>query len=353
MSRGRIAIAALALLASAVILFEVLRSGADESETVTDVAVHVGAISRATLHRYVTAYGTVEAAPAAAGRAAAGAVISPLVEGVLVGIDAVEGAPVGRGAVLFRLDSRMAEVAVRKARQDLAFAEQALDRQRALLEIDGTSQRAFQEAQLRFDAARADFESAGTALDYLRIASPLAGTLVRIDVRVGQSVSPGTVLGEVVDLDRLVVTAGVPSGEAGGLAVGQPVRIGEPADSLTGGLTVLGRDVDPTTGTYRVQASIPAGAGLMPGEFTEIRILAEEHADVLVVPEESLVTRADSGSWIMVVEGEQAVRTPVTVGLREGGLAEVSGPGLAEGTAIVTEEAYSLPAETKIHAVGS
>jgi len=89
----------------------------------------------------------------------------------------------------------------------------------------------------------------------------------------------------------------------------------------------------------------------MPGEFTGIRIVTDVHRDALAVPEVSLVTRTGEGSWLMVVEGDQAVRAPVTVGIREGGLVEVSGEGIGEGTTIVTEDAYSLPPQTKIHIV--
>jgi len=348
---GRAALAVLAVVVVIVVL-RALGSGGEEGDGSTDVAVHVGTIDRATLHRTVTAYGVVEPAPGRAGQAAAGALITPFVGGVLARIDGVEGGHVTGGTVLFRLDSRMAEVTVQKATQARDFARQALERQRELLEFEGTSQRAFQEAQQRFDAAASDLAAAETGLAYLQIATPLTGTVVRIDARVGQFVDASTVLAEVVDLDRLVVSADVPSREAVGLAVGQTVRIGPASDGLVGELTIVSRDVDPNTGTYRVQASIPAGAGLASGEFTDIRIVVEEHADVLVVPEVSLVSRAGEGSWIMVVEGDRATRTPVTVGLRDRGLVEVSGAGIEEGMTIVTDDAYSLPEETKIHLVG-
>ncbi|MFZ0409203.1 MAG: hypothetical protein WAM11_13990, partial [Cyanobium sp.] len=42
-------------------------------------------------------------------------------------------------------------------------------------------------------------------------------------------------------------------------------------------------------------------------------------------------------------------RKPVKFGLREGGLVEVSGEGIKEGLVIVTEDAYAVPNDTKIH----
>jgi membrane fusion protein (multidrug efflux system) len=271
---------------------------------------------------------------------------------MLAEVNGVEGRRVTAGTVLFRLDSRMAEVEVQKARQRLTFAEQAFHRQEALLPTNGTSQRAYEEAQQQLEAARNDVSAAETALAYLRITAPLTGTLVRLNATVGQFVDPTSVLAEVVDLDRLVVTANVPVAEAAGLTPGLPVFLGADSAAPRGTLRIVGKDIDPRTGTYRVQAAIPAGAGFTPGQFTDIRIVAAEHPNVFVVPEASLVSRPDEGSWVMMVEGDSAVRLPVTVGIRDGGLVEVSGDGLSESTTIVTDDAYSLPKVTRIRIVG-
>ncbi len=343
----------LAAVAVIVIVLVLLRgSGPGEEEFATDVAVHVGTVGRATLHRYVTAYGYVEPEPAGGGNPPAGAMLSPIVGGVLAEVNCVEGHRVTKGSVLFRLDSRMAEVEVQKAQQNVDFAERAFERQAELIATNGTSQRAYQEAQRQLEAARSDLSAAETALAYLRITAPFTGTVVRLSATVGQYVDPSTVLAEIVDLDRLVVTAGVPAAEAAGLAVGLPVFLGPDSTSPRGRLRIVGRDIDPRTGTYRVQASIPSGAAFTPGQFTDIRIVAEEHPQVLVVPEVSVVTRADEGSWIMLVQGDSAFRRHVSVGLKDGGLVEVSGEDLEEGTTIVTEDAYSLPEVTKIRIVG-
>lgn len=344
----------LAAVAAAVIILGALRmsgSGKEGGEVVTDVAVHVGEISRATLHRYVTAYGYVEPEPAGDGRPPAGAMLSPLVGGVLAEINGIEGRRVTKGTVVFRLDTRLAEVAVQRAQQEVGFAEQTFQRQQELIQSDGTSQRAFLEAQQRLNAARSDLAAAETALAYLHITAPLTGTLVALRATVGQFVNANTVLARVVDLNRLVVSANVPTREAEGLRVGQRVLLRPDDAAIHGTLTIIGKNVDPSTGTYVTRSSIPAGSGLMPGEFTDLRIVTEEHADVLVVPEVSLVT-SPAASWIMVVEGDQAVRQLVTVGLRDEGLVEVSGDGLTEGMTVVTDDAYSLPEQTKIRIVG-
>lgn len=323
----------------------------DQGEIEPNVAVHVATIGDTTLHQYVTAYGYVTPEPATNGRKPAGAQLSPFVGGVLAEIDCVEGQRVSEGTVLFRLDSRMAEVAVQKAKQDLDFAQKTYDRLQQLVQSDGTSQKAYQDAQQQLDVARSALAAAQTDLDYLQITAPLSGTVVNLNATVGQYVDANTVLAQVVDLSRLVVAASVPSHEAGALRAGQRVLIGPDSAIVTGTLAIVGRDVDPTTGTYRVQASIPRGTRYKPGDFTQVRIVAVEHRNVLVVPEVSVVTREGEGSWIMVASGDSAYRRPVTIGIRDGGLVEVSGDGVAKGVTVVTTEAYSLPEHTKIRVV--
>ena len=340
--------------AAALILIKGLGSkGAGEEEGIpTDVAVHVGKVVRATLHRYVTAYGTVEPEPPGEGKPAAGALISAPVAGILTDIRCAEGRPVEQGAVLFRLDSRLAEVAVAKAEKELAFAGQAYERQKRLLAAEGTSQKAFQEAELQLQTARNDLATAQTELSLLQIKAPLAGTVVRISARLGQSVETSAVLAEVIALERLVVTAQVPSREAGLLKPGQPVDFG-PGSAATGKVTVVGKDIDPKTDTVLVRAAVPAGAGLRPGQFVTIRIVSEERRDVLAVQEASLIADSvggDTGS-IVLVESGKAVRRRVKSGLRESGLVEVEGEGLKEGLVIVTEDAYAVPADSKVHII--
>lgn len=350
--RGGIVIA----VAVVVVLFIFFRLRGGEPggvDVVTNVAVHVGRIDRATLYRYVTAYGRVEPAPPGRGTPPGAASLSPLVGGVLAVIDCVEGSHVDRGAVLFRLDSRLARVAVQRAREERDVAQRAFRRQEDLLPTEGTSQRAYDEAHGRLAQAESDLAAAETELSYLQLTAPIAGTVVNLHAQVGQHVDPGTVLAEIVDLSRLVVAADVPEREARGLEPGLPALIGLDSATASGQLTIVAKDVDPQTGTYRVQASVPPDAGLRPGQLTEIRIMTEEHQDVLVVPEVSLVTRPGEGTWIMVVDGDRAMRRDVTVGLRDRGLVEVSGEGLTAGTVVVTDDAYSLPEETIIHVVES
>jgi membrane fusion protein (multidrug efflux system) len=352
MTEGRrwMAVAAVAGAAALVVLLAKLRptGAAEEGEsTPTDVTVHVGRITRATLHRYVAAYGRVEAAPAEGGVPPASVALGSPVSGTLAEIDCAEGGTVAKGATLFRLDTRVSVVALEKARRTLEYAQAVYDRQAQLLSADGTSSRAVLDAKQQRDAAQSEVSAAEADIALRTLVAPITGTVVRIQSRLGQAIDTGTVIAEIVDLRRLVVAADVPSHEASLLRSGQEVQL--PTGEAVGRLSYVGRAVDAASDTVRVRAPWAPKAGpARPGQLVEVRIVAAEHADRLVVPEASFVAREGEGAWIVRIEGERAVRQAVTAGFREGGWVEVEGEGLAEGQPIVAN-AYGLPAETKVH----
>ena len=306
-----------------------------EKKPETEVPVQVGKLKRVTLHGYVTAYGTIEPEPAGERPAASTRVVAA-VAGVVAQVKCVEGQRVEKGAVLFELDPRAVDVAV-------DFAEKTLERQRKLVQIESTSQKALQEAEQQLAAARAQ-----RAL--LQVQAPLAGTVVRVNVKPGEAADLTTPLAEVIDLDRLVVKTGIPASQAGELKPGQEIQVlSQPAVTAT--LSFISPAVDTNNGTVLAWAALPAGSGLRPGQFVPLRIVTEVQTNCLAAPQESVVTDIHDHSIIALVNGDEAAQTPVQTGLRENGWVEVKGSGLKEGDSVVTVGAYGLPEKTKIRVV--
>ncbi len=348
---GVVVVAALAVIIVLVLVVFKPKAG-EEAEVEANMAVHTGRVVKMTLHRYVAAYGQVMPQPAGPGLVPADSEIASPVAGVVARVLCVEGQRVAKGAVLFELDDRVALVAVEKARKALDVAQAAFDRQEELLPVEGTSRKAYDEAKGQRDSARGDLAAAETGLALLRIQAPLDGTVVLINSEPGEAVESNTVLAKIIDLNRLIVQAAVPGGEAGALRAGQDAEL--EGTSTRGGVVYVGSAIDDKTGTIPVRVSFPAGTSLRAGEFLSVRIVSEEHKDVLAVPEKAVVAKTVGGTEgaIVLVQGEKAVHLPVTIGLREGGWVEVKGEGLKEGTEIVTDDAYAVPDEpTKVHTI--
>jgi membrane fusion protein, multidrug efflux system len=304
----------------------------------TEVPVQVAKIVRTTLRGHVTAYGTVEPEPAGE-RPAASARVGTSVPGIVTEVKCGAGQQVDKGAMLFQLDSRTADVAVHTA-------EKVLERQKQLMLVEGTSQKTLQEAEQQLAAARAQ-------QSLLRIQSPVAGVVTSVNVRPGEAVDLTTVLAEVLDPSRLVVCVNIPSSELATLKTGQAaeVRVNESAAPVTATVNYVSPQVDAKTGTALTRATLPVNSGLRAGQFVTLRIVSEEHKDCLAVPVESVVKNAEGGMVIAIVENDRATQKSVKTGLRDGEWVEVQADGLQAGMTVVAVGAYGLPKETKIRVV--
>jgi membrane fusion protein (multidrug efflux system) len=353
-SRRAGGILALALIAGAAGLACHGRGGDQEAAVETEVAVRVGKVTRQAVRSWVTAYGVVEPEPPGV-RPIAGARVSPAVPGVVTVVACHEGQRVAKGELLFQLDSRAADVAADKARRAAEYARTILERQRRLIDVEGTSRRQLLEAEQMVAAAESDVRAAETQQALLRVVAPLAGTVARIAVKAGDGVDVTTTLAEVVDLDRLVVAAGVPSAELSPLRVGLAAEVeGEDKSApLAGTVASIRPEVDPATGTALVRVAVPARSGLRPGQLVTVRIASAERKDRLTVPVESVVRDAEGREVVAVVERGVARQKPVKAGIRDAGRIEVEGEGLREGLDVVTEGAYALPAETRVRVISA
>ncbi|WP_445366586.1 efflux RND transporter periplasmic adaptor subunit [Methylomonas sp. BW4-1] len=332
---------------------------ADEPEAVTEVAVQTGKISRATLHRYVMAYGVVEPEPAMHGKPAASSKIAAPIAGILTQAFCEEGQAVKKGATLFELDTRAADALVAKAEVAVAFAEKNFARKQQLNATDNVSRKLYDESEQLLQAARKDLTNAQTQRELLRIKAPLSGTVTAIHVKVGETVGLNMVLVDLIDLDRLDIALKIPSQEAGLLQLGQDVEIKfgtktagnlDTQPTQQGKVVFISPQVDPLTDTVLVRASINSGSAMRPGQFVSARIVVEARNNRLAVPVESVVNK-ETGSTIALVEGNTAKQIAISPGLRDGKLVEITGDSLQEGMTVVTQGAYGLPAETHIRVI--
>jgi membrane fusion protein (multidrug efflux system) len=337
--------------------------GEEESEPAieTIVPVEVAQIHRQTLHDYLWVYGSVIPNPGVAGAAPAGATIRSPLAGTITEIHGAVGRQVTKGQLLFALYDRLAQAAVDQARKTLAFAEENWRRQDHLKQIDGTSAKLYMEAQQQLDTARNALGRAEVELELLKVAAPFDGTIVDLYVTAGETVGQADALARLTDLTRLVIKAGVPTPRAYKLQLGQPVQIeaggptassDAPAVSLTGRVDYIDCQADPNNDTVGVLIGLPADTSLRPGRFVRVRITVAEYGDRLAVPDESVVMTREGQTVLAIVQGDEAVPTPVKRGVREGDWVEVGGQGLEPGMTVVTVGAYGLPGRTKIRVVG-
>jgi membrane fusion protein (multidrug efflux system) len=342
------------ILAGAIFSLVFLQNANSKDEnTEPQVDVSVSKIQKTTLRSYVTGYGHIEAEPAIEGRLPAGARITSSVAGIVTEVRCYEGLHVKKGAVLFLLDSRIAEAEFEKARQAMVFAEKAFQRQKELQQSDATSDKTFQEIENQLAVAKNDLAAAETNLSYYRISAPFSGTITSLKVRTGEYVDSNSVMAEIVDLSRLVAVVNIPVSETTDLRSGQSaeIRTDNGSSPVSGRLILLSPGVDAVSGSVTAYVGLPPDAGLKPGRFVSARIISNERLDCLAVPSESLVKDSEEGWIISVVTGGRSKRIKVKTGLRDNGMVEVESKELKKGMTVITLGTYALPDNTKVHVI--
>ena len=265
--------------------------------------------------------------------------LRPEVDGRITRILVREGAEVGQGQGLFKIDDAelTAQVSRLEAQRDLA--DQALARTRRLVAENAASEAELEEAEARARSARADLELQQVRLERTNVRAPFAGIVGERFVSLGDYVTTSTPLVTLQTVDPQRAAFDVPERYAVELAVGQEVTFevaAVPDHPFTGTVDFVDPRVQLPGRTIRVKAGVPNRQRLLqPGMFIEARLATETRPDAVLVPETAVV-QLDSGPVVWVVgEGGQAFRRSVELGIRQPGWAEILS-GLAAGETVIT-----------------
>jgi multidrug efflux system membrane fusion protein len=312
----------------------------------------------------VAVSGTVEAYATVAVRAQ--------VTGELTTVHFRQGDDVKAGQVLFTLDRRPLEAALRQAEANLARdtaqaenARAAAQRYGALVERglgtreQGDATRATAAAlEATLGAHRATIEAAKVQLEHATIRAPIdgrtgalmvdAGNLVRANDQVPlvtiNQITPiylSFAIPEALLPDlRRYMAQGAVRAEARSSSDGQPLAVGR--------ITFVDNAVDHTTGTVKVKATASNENGqLWPGQFVNIVVTFTTEPAAIVVPNVA-VQAGPEGQYVFVVKQDQTVDLRSVTVARTSGAEAVISQGLTVGETVVTDGQLRLVPGSRI-----
>jgi multidrug efflux system membrane fusion protein len=339
----------------------------------------------------ITAVGTIQAFTTVG--------IKSQVSGQIVKVHFKEGDEVHAGDVLFTIDPRPFEAAVRQAEATVAKdtaalkqAEATLERDQVQLEMSRVQERRYAEllrreliAREQYDqlktnwaamaatveadraavenaraAVRADqaaLDNARLNLSYTTIRSPIDGRAGNVLVQVGNVVkgnddNPIVVINQI---HPIYLSFAVPEQYLADIKryrAQRPLRVEarlpnrlEPA--ATGQLTFINNTVDPGTGTIQLKATFEnRDNALWPGQFLDA-VLTLTAQPAIVVPSQA-IQAGQKGPFVFVVKADQTVESrPVQPGTRLGAETTVVS-GLAPGERVVTDGQLRLVPGAKV-----
>jgi membrane fusion protein (multidrug efflux system) len=254
-----------------------------------------------------------------------------------------EGQQVSRGAVLVELDGEQARADLAVANAALTESTSQLQRSRELYATKVLSQQQVEQIEATHAANQARVAAARSRLSDTVIRAPFAGRVGLRRVSVGSLIAPGTVITTLDDTSSIKLDFTVPESVVAAMKPGltlQATSVAYPGQAFSGRVDSVDSRVDPNTRSVIVRALVPNPEGLLkPGMFMNVR-LSRGEADVLVVPEESLVPEQGDVFVYVVGEGTVAKRKIIT-GQRRVGSVQVT-DGLQAGERVVTEGTQKL-----------
>lgn len=286
---------------------------------------------------------------------------------VTAGIDgriaevAEPGSAVRRGQPLMRIDTaahelRRAELQAQaeRARAQLRFLDAQLARQQGLATSSAISANDLDQTRSQRDMAASDLRIAEVRL--LQVAEDIARATVRADFdgvvtqrlrRVGEEVSRGTVVAEVIDTGSVEVRVPTPLHHAGRVAVGDVLRVRGFDRDLEATVRSVVPGTDPRRQSFELRLDLPANGGGRPwaiGELVSVDLPVLAAAGALAVPEDALVLRQDGTYVFRVSEEGTAERIAVELGDSHDGTIAVTAAGLEAGDRVVVRGGETLGA---------
>jgi membrane fusion protein (multidrug efflux system) len=284
--------------------------------------------------------------------AKAEATIAAQVKGQVTEIQVKEGEAVEAGRVFLVIDPERRELEVANAQAQLAEAQAELavakrnyQRTKRLSKGNVASEARLDEDRTRESLARSAANGAEARLGLARraledstVSAPFSGLIARRHVSVGEYLSIGTALFDLVALDPIEVEFNLAEVDSSKVALGHSVEISiapYPDETFAATVSVISPTIDPRTRTLRVKAELPNPDGrIRPGLFAHTDLGVSERLGVIVVPDDAVVQRADGPVIFRLDDSGRAERRLVETGVHLDGWVEVSS-GLSPGDVVV------------------
>jgi len=297
--------------------------------------------------------------------------VKSLVGGEIAGVYFKEGQEVIKDALLFKIDPRPYESALKQAKATLARdvaqamnAEEQAKRYAILVQKDYVSKDQYD--QLRANAAalsaaveadKANVENSRLQLAYCTIKSPINGRAGSVLVNTGNVIKANDIaLTTINQMAPIYVTFTIPEQSLadikkytamGELKVGAIIP-GDEKQPARGELTFIDNTVDKTTGTIKLKGTFAnEDRRLWPGQFVDVVLTLTTELNKVVVPSQAIQT-GQQGQYVYVIKDDMSTELRVVTVERSYENQAVISKGVAAGEKVVTDGQLRLVPGTKV-----
>lgn len=284
---------------------------AEERAADAAISVGIGKIRHVRDRELVAVSGTVVSPEAPAE-------VSFLVSGKVMQVGPREGDFVQVKGLLATIDPTDYALALQAASAQAGQARIALDRARDeyvrmkfLFESKSLAPNDFEKykavylsAKQQLDQAAANEKLCRKRLDDATLRAPVSGFISKRSIEPGETASSGRPVFEIVRLDPVEISVGVPETDVHLVRPGQTAAVKIPAlpgEQFQGAVRIVNVSADPGTRTYMARITMPnPGRILRVGMVAEVQIQGDRIVDLMTLPAEAIV-RDPQGATVVFV----------------------------------------------------
>ena len=280
------------------------------------------------------------------------------VQGEILEVHFADGARVKAGDLLFSIDPRPFQAALKRAEANLSIArfaaanaiEQA-DRYSALIKSGVASKEQASQILSTADAQKsglaarqADVDEAQLSIEWSQVRAPVSGRAGAALLKAGTIAQPNVdTLAVINQMQPIYVAFSLPENSLTDIRkwmdkTTASVSAYDPDSGRllgNGELTFVDNAVDRASGMVAFKATFPnADESLWPGQFVDVTVKLAEEPDAIVVPAAAIM-EGQRGAQAFVVTGDVAELRKIEVERSVGGLAIIK-DGLRPGDVVVT-----------------
>ena len=203
-------------------------------------------------------------------------------------------------------------------------------------------------AESRIALKQAERNRAARNLARTQLLAPFAGSVNAVEGQIGDYVTPGDMIAELIDTSSLDLYVEVRGNVAQSLGQGDTVDVVVAGATLPGKVIAFQIDPDPVTFTHALRVRV-AGASVRPGQVAQVRLPLRELNKVTAVPV-TAVLYDEGQTFVFRLDGDTLVMSAVTLGERVGDL-QVVQRGVDASDRIVTHNVSALSDGQKVRVI--
>ncbi len=331
------------------------------------VPVKIGDVTQQNVPVQIKAIGNVEAYNTVS--------VKALVGGEVIDVHFKEGQDVKQGDLLFQIDPRPYDAALKQAEAQLTRdiaqaknAEEQAKRYGILVQKDYVSKDQYDQLRANAEALaalvnadKANVENSRLQLAYCTIRSPIDGRVGSVLINKGNVIKANDLV--MVTINKVMpiyVTFSVPEqnlsdikkySAEGSLKV-EAIIPGDENRPAQGILTFINNAVDTSTGTIQLKGTFEnKDKRLWPGQFVNVTLTLTTQRNAVVMPSSALQA-GQQGQYVFVVKPDFTVESrPVVIARTVDDLAVVA-QGVTPGEKVVTDGQLQLIPGTRVEVKG-